>query len=160
MAESDFETCLPRLRRLALCLYCNSIEGDEAITSALESIPGSILSKKNDESILRFLFSEIIAIAFDAFEEKDAKIKVNLRDMNSGFDANNNVTIIKAVSELDFTERSVVALHILEQFSMAETALLMQTTVSDVLGSLRSARSHLSQQVSLTALASQTSLRL
>lgn len=160
MAESDLEKCLPRLRRLALCLFGNSAEGDEAVVHALEKLTNNVLCRKDDESIVKFLFSKIIASAFDTFDENESEIKVNLADVNSHSDIAHNATVIKAVSELDVTERSVVALHVLEQFDEAETAHLLLMTVPDVLKALRSARSHLSQQVSLSDMTSQNSLSL
>ncbi len=155
MAESDLETCLPRLRRLALCLYGNSIEGDEAVVHALEKLTNNVLCRRDNESIVKFLFSKILSSAFIAFEENEAKMRFNAADLNSSFDASNNAAIIQAVSELDYNERSVIALHVLEQFDEFETAQMLQTTVTDVLKSLRSARSHLSQKVSVSDMAFQ-----
>jgi len=160
MAEGDFETCIPRLRRLALCLYCNITEGDEAVVIALGNLSNKIMSKGNDEVTIKFLFSEIVSIASDAFEGARTKIKVNLADMSCGLNLENNEAVILAVSELDFTERSVIALHILERINESDTAVLLQKPLPRVMESIRSARSHLSQQVTSPSITPQTALHL
>lgn len=145
MAERDLQDCLPRLRRLGLCLFCNIEEGDGAVAIAIEKVPENLIEKGCDDQIIKFLFQEILLIASVRFQVNDEIDKPALKIGNGSYSDN---MFIKAVSELDLAERAVVALHILEGFSEAETATMMNISESEVRRTLQSARSHLSREVS------------
>lgn len=145
MAESDLQSCLPRLRRLGLCLFCNTEEGDGAIAIAIEKVPTYLIESHGDNDVITFLFKEVLLIASIRFHVNDDVVTPNLITKNGSMP---DKAFIKAVSELDFTERSVIALHVLEEFSEAETAKMMNVSEGDVRRALQSARSHLSRKVS------------
>ena len=145
MAESDLQSCLPRLRRLGLCLFCNTEEGDGAIAVAIERVPAHLIENHGDHEVINYLFQEVMKIASIRFHVNDDTVTLDL--MISDENQPDKV-FIKAISELDFTERSVIALHVLEEFSEAETAAMMNMSEDDVRKSLQSARSHLSREVS------------
>lgn len=146
MAESDLQSCLPRLRRLGLCLFCNADEGDAAIASALNKVPTHLIRNHSDKDVIKFLFKEILQIAATQLEENDAPLTP---DMGFNTKIFPDKTFMTAISELDFTERSVIALSILEEFSEAEAATMMKLSEDDVRRSLKTARTHISREVSV-----------
>lgn len=158
MQESNLETNLPRLRRLALCLFCNTDEGDRTVALALGNVPHLLAEGHHDHAILEFLFSEILRISSNQFPVGDESVTPNLPIGTSHNASTGHSSIVEAVSELDLLERSVVALHILDGFDKEKTAEMLKVSVSTVTRSLQSARSHLRVPVSSPERTAQKSL--
>lgn len=146
MAESSLHSCLPRLRRLSLCLFCNTEEGDGAVIVAIENVPSTLTEQGQNDAIVKFLFLEILNIASIRFKNEHNTLSSHY--WIGEITDNEHAAMIKAVSELGLFERSVVALNILDSFDESATAEMLNASVSDVTKALAHVRTFLSNKIS------------
>lgn len=146
MSGSDFEMLLPRLRRFARCLLCERELADDVVCESLEEV----FESRRGVSLT---LVETELLLFRAVIDGGRKHSAGTARAAGATEIDDSGETVdpmrRAVVQLSFDERAVIGLHVLEGFSLDDTAHMIGDSRAHAREHLDNARTRLAHLVKM-----------